>query len=395
MMNRRNFIRTAAGASLPLYTARSMAGPSPLAITMWEFSWLERRWPGAGYEDWDRALSELVERGYNAVRIDAFPHLVADHPTRRRKLIPHWDNQLWGSPFYTEIQVQPNLNEFIRKCRQYGVKVALSTWWREDEDELARKIRSPRELGEVWKKTLDSIKADGLMDNILYVDLSNEYSIEVWTPYLPKNTQRNSPLALRYMRESIALLKESYPAIPFCFSITSEFEKWESEDTSAQDLLELHIWIANSSEFNREVGYNFQRFGNDDYQKLQLNGQRVYREKEAYWLGKLKERIELAVKWSEKARLPLATTECWGPIDYKDMPLLDWQWVKEACDYGVREACRSGRWAAIATSNFCGPQFIGMWRDVEWHRRLTSMIRQAPIDSDLLSGKLVSRLNTK
>ena len=32
----------------------------PLALTMWDFSWLERRWPGAGYEDWDLALDELV-----------------------------------------------------------------------------------------------------------------------------------------------------------------------------------------------------------------------------------------------------------------------------------------------------------------------------------------------
>jgi hypothetical protein len=44
---------------------------------MWDFSWLERRWPGAGYEDWSQALDELVERGYEAVRIDAYPHLVA------------------------------------------------------------------------------------------------------------------------------------------------------------------------------------------------------------------------------------------------------------------------------------------------------------------------------
>ncbi len=43
----------------------------PRAITMWDFSWLERRWPGAGYEDWDQALDELAERGYDAVRIDA------------------------------------------------------------------------------------------------------------------------------------------------------------------------------------------------------------------------------------------------------------------------------------------------------------------------------------
>jgi len=47
---------------------------------MWDFSWLERRWPGAGYEDWDKVLDELAERGYNAVRIDAYPHLIAENP---------------------------------------------------------------------------------------------------------------------------------------------------------------------------------------------------------------------------------------------------------------------------------------------------------------------------
>jgi len=35
---------------------------APRAITMWDFSWLERRCPGAGYEDWDKALGELKER---------------------------------------------------------------------------------------------------------------------------------------------------------------------------------------------------------------------------------------------------------------------------------------------------------------------------------------------
>jgi sugar-binding cellulase-like protein len=52
------------------------------AIAMWDFSWAERRWPGAGYEDWDQALGELKERGYDAVRIDAYPHLVSAEPTR-------------------------------------------------------------------------------------------------------------------------------------------------------------------------------------------------------------------------------------------------------------------------------------------------------------------------
>jgi hypothetical protein len=70
----------------------------PLAIAMWDFSWLERRYPGGSYEDWDQALDELIERGYDAVRIDAFPHFVATDPRRIWTLPP---NQMahndWGA----------------------------------------------------------------------------------------------------------------------------------------------------------------------------------------------------------------------------------------------------------------------------------------------------------
>ena len=65
------------------------ASKHPRAITMWEFSWIERRWPGAGYEDWDQALDELYVRGYNAVRIDPFPHLLAADPQYWPAQNPH------------------------------------------------------------------------------------------------------------------------------------------------------------------------------------------------------------------------------------------------------------------------------------------------------------------
>jgi hypothetical protein len=68
-----------------------------LAIAMWDFSWLERRWSGAGYEDWDRALDELAERGYNAVRVDAYPHLLATGPEKTWRLKPQWTIHDWGA----------------------------------------------------------------------------------------------------------------------------------------------------------------------------------------------------------------------------------------------------------------------------------------------------------
>jgi hypothetical protein len=90
------------------------------AITMWDFSWLERRWPGAGYEDWDQALDGLVERGYEAVRIDAYPHLLAADPEKEWELIPCWNQQDWGSPAKCRVRVLPALIEFIGKCAERG-----------------------------------------------------------------------------------------------------------------------------------------------------------------------------------------------------------------------------------------------------------------------------------
>ena len=59
--------------------------------------------------------------------------------------------------------------------------------------------------------------------------------------------------------------------------------------------------------------------------------------------------------------------------------------MKELCELGTLKAAKPGRWVAIATSNFAGPQFRGMWRDVAWHQRLTDAIRRAPVPPDLLA----------
>ncbi|MCU1437277.1 MAG: cellulase, partial [Naasia sp.] len=80
---------------------------------------------------------------------------------------------------------------------------------------------------------------------------------------------------------------------------------------------------------------------------------------------------------------PLVTTECWSIVDYKDWPGLDWGWVKELNERAVTRAAATGRWIGLATSNFCSPQFRGVWRDIDYHRRLTDLITSAPVDDDL------------
>ncbi len=351
----------------------------PLAITMWDFSWLERRWPGAGYEDWDGILDELKTLGYDAVRIDAYPHLIHNGADKVWELLPVWSVQDWGAPARCRVQVQPNLNRFIKKCAERGMCVGLSTWFRQDLDDQRMKIKSPADLAEVWKSTLDSIAADGLIANLLYVDLCNEFPLDIWAPFAPKGLTRRSPEGVRWMADSIAPLRKSYPALDYTFSFTSEYETWRQQDVSMLDFLELHLWMTHYSDFYEQVGYHFERFDTKGYENLQLNAERVYRSKPDHWKSRLTYGIDQLASWSRFAQKPLLTTECWSLVDYKDYPMLSWDWLKELCEVGVKHASQQGRWAAMATSNFCGPQFVGMWRDVAWHRRLTDVIHQAAL----------------
>jgi hypothetical protein len=363
----------------------------PYAITMWDFSWLERRWPGAGYEDWDEALDGLVERGYDAVRIDAFPHLVSAGPTREWEILPTWNQTSWGAQSLTRVRVLPELTEFIARCNARGIGVGLSTWWRQDPADTRLNIRTPADLARVWVDTLAAIDRAGLIDAILYVDFCNEFPIPFWTPFLyggieGEEKSRRSAELVAWMRDSIAIARTSYPDLDYTFSFCTQYRDWAEQDVSMLDILEPHIWMSHpsTSDWNEVVGYHFEKFSPEGFDNVVKRGYEVYRDGKAKYDGALIGEIDNIAAWSRASGKALVTTECWSVVDYKDWPLLDWGWIKDLCELGVTRAAGTGRWVGIATSNFCGPQFVGMWRDIAWHRRLTDLIKSSSIDNDLM-----------
>jgi sugar phosphate isomerase/epimerase len=232
-MNRRTFLGTAARAGTVAVGATVAASAGivnpndgarhPRAITMWEFSWIERRWPGAGFEDWDRALDELVERGYDAVRMDPFPHLLATDPHRTWTLWPEWNTQDWGSPDVNRIVLLPALTDFVGRCRARGVKVAFSSWYRRDQDNTRMKIAGPEVMAAQWIRTLDIIRDAGLLETILYADLCNEWPGRDWAPFVkPAMTygEWDKPESLEWIHKAIAMVREKYPQVPLLFSLT-------------------------------------------------------------------------------------------------------------------------------------------------------------------------------
>lgn len=372
-------VPSATGQTAPKKSLERLISRHPLALTMWDFSWLERRWPGAGYENWDQALDQLKARGYDGVRIDAYPHLIAAGADRTWELLPEWSVQDWGAPARCRVQVQPALNQFIGKCAERGMVVGLSTWFRKDLDDTRMKITTPARLGGIWKTTLDSLNQARLLPHILYVDLCNEWPLDVWAPFYPKDTPRRSPLGVQWMKEAVSVPRAAYPDLTYTFSFTSEYDDWQQQDVSMLDLLELHMWMTHFSDFYKQVGYNYERFDSIGYDNLALKGEKLYRSDPAHWQAALTKGVEFCAEWSRTAHKPLITTECWSVVDYKDFPLLEWGWIKELCEHGVRTACGTHQWSAMGTSNFCGPQFNGMWRDVAWHRRMTDLIHSTPL----------------
>ncbi|MHA4845039.1 cellulase-like family protein [Flavitalea antarctica] len=370
----------------------------PRAITMWDFSWLERRWPGGSYEDWDKVLDELLVRGYNAIRIDAYPHLLAEDPAKEWTLLPVWDQQDWGSPGKINVSVYPSLKEFMQKCKNRDIKIGLSTWYREDVNNVRSKVNSPEKMAEIWIKTLDLLAKDSLLDTILYVDLCNEWT-SVWSVMFtePSHNWGTVP-SLNWMKKSIQLVKDKYPQLPLTFSFDYSGDdvgdKLRKNPLPHFDLIEQHIWMAslNKGEFNNTVGYNWHKFSSESYKNLIEKGEKLYRSKPDYWKKLLVDQINLFAAASKDIQMPLISTECWAIVDYKDFPGLNWNWVKDLCELGVSVAAGTGQWVSIASSNFCGPQFVGMWSDVEWHKRITKIIKSSSISPQLHMRKIINRL---
>lgn len=380
---------------------------SPRAITMWDFSWLERRWEGAGYEDWDKALRELKERGYNAVRIDAYPHLTAESPHKIWTLHEVWSIQNWGSPDINKVQVQPNLNIFIAKCKDYGIKVGLSSWYRRDADDTRMKIITAEKHAEIWIKTIESIEKDSLLDSILFVDLCNEWPGVLWAPFFKNNPpeltwgQWQTDVSMQWMKTAIEIVRNRFPQLLLNFSFdNTDIDKYSKYDLSHFDFLEHHIWMVkeNDGEFYKNVKDRSKAagrptdfdglFSNQVYKNLVAEYEGIYKEKPEYWKKLLTDKIQVIARQSREINLPLITTECWAIVDYKDWPLLSWDWVKELCALGALTAASTNQWIAIATSNFCGPQFAGMWNDVEWHQKITNKIKSGIIHETLLNEKI-------
>lgn len=398
---------------------------TPLSITMWDSSWIRRRYRGGGFEDWDRALAELRERGYDAVRIDVFPHLVAADPegriVERFKDVPNQFPQfygfgMWGNPWTMYIEPRKALVEFLTKCREHGVKVALSTWFKPTDDRRNEQIEGLDGFVRVWQETLEFIDGQGLMDTVVYLDVLNEYPLghvfswlhrTVGTMAYPPGpgggyNDRQRDFLWDFMTQAIERLKASWPELTISTSFTFDgFERyWEHKDLGILDFLDVHIWLnylpgfAEVSDYASTIErhgqpnelFRVERGGNAYAENARLIPQdyhydRTYeavlgawRSRRDEWVGAFESAIDRVVAAARPHGLHVGQTEAWGMVNWLDHPLLGWEIHRETAEVGVAIAARRG-YTFDCSANFCHPHFLGFWDDADWHRSLTDVIR--------------------
>ena len=379
----------------------------PVAIAMWDYSWILRHHRYGEFENWDNVLEELAERGYNAIRIDVMPQFVAADTngkiqTEFRAVKEGWRPSLWGNDYTMSFNPREALLKFLPKCEKYGIKVGLATWFMRHGTGRQGVFTEEGGLERAWDETLAFLQSHDLLANVMYVDLLNEYPN--WHGYdwfknemnersdiekfkldnpeanVPENNskKKGNPLQQSFYNDFINTiinsLKRKYPDMDFFASLDSGMDL-DRIDFSNFNALDYHIWFAHTGKIPGlgKIGSRNQTL---DYRK-------IYAGLNDYW----KENMDSLVNWIDgritdisntaaKNNIVCGNTEGWGPIFWYDHPELDWKWVKESADICVDLALKHNNYKFICTSNFIHPQFKGIWEDVKWHQQITSRIKK-------------------
>lgn len=340
------------------------------AIAMWDFTWILRHHPKGAFGNWDQVLEGLAERGYDSIRMDCMPQYVAADTDGRLQDEFSADGNprvLWGADAPMTFRPRDALLEFLPKCRKYGIKVGLATWFMSHDGKRTAIFSEEGGLLRAWKETLAFLDKHCLLDdNIMYVDVLNEYPD--WHGYdwlkNENNKQRDAkPFYNEFINHLLLDIRTAYPQFDYFASISSSYGQ---VDMGRMDAIDRHVWFA---DHGTGLALNDCSAGvKADYERL-LAWWDANKAKEAHWMD---ERITEVSNQARKFGVVCGNTEGWGSVGWSYD--VDWRFIRESAELCVDLAVKHENYRFICTSNFTHPHF-GFWDDIPWHRRMTDKIK--------------------
>lgn len=170
--------------------------PRKLTISLWDFSWYTMTMPGEPYHNLEARFDELVERGYNTIRICAMPYFLFDANGKRKGPLrfgnmgevgkrTRWYNCAGGA----ELDGHAHIIELFRQAKAHDCYVILSSWEYQQSpsflasSDLANQLEEipPQDRFMSIARSMDQLiaflKEEGYGNRIAFVELHNELEI--------------------------------------------------------------------------------------------------------------------------------------------------------------------------------------------------------------------------
>ncbi len=365
-------------ASSHYFDMRNWLTPKRLTMVMWDYAFLTRHMPGDAFEDYDKVLDELVERGYNTIRIDpcpqaidlAHPEKIITRPARGGKFTP------WDRTKEVNGPMGQWLIDFMDKVNKRGLYYCLSAWDCGFDGTLY--AGDLNFIMEQWKVMLREWRKLFGFENCIYVDLANEFPYFLGGHLGQTSDQfggRWSPQWNEYIRNEVngclASMREEFPEVRFTVSLHGD-KKWIDLDLEL-DVMDIHFYAEPDNRFDARTQFTKHcgEFFNDDagYKEFSDRCMKGHKIMAPMYRASQRNKLQAFAEWSQAAGIPLMTTESWASWFYLDHKDLDWSWLLEWAEWSVDDALEFGMWG-WTPHNYCQPQFEN-WKDARWHRRLT------------------------
>lgn len=389
------------------YDMRTELSPSRLTIAMWDYSWLYKHYKGGAFEDFNKVTDELLERSFNTVRIDAFPLVIGKMASQNQEVtIPGDPLRNWGSTDKDRKHaIIPELLEFMKITKEKGISVILSSWGlgANEFPDIRNDYTNIKEFWKAWEKVLGILKANDLLDHVVYVDFDQEFPyFSQVAPELNRLGQMNKNGALsatdameaagsvrsdfkklkwnaaqmkfvrNYMNSTLTHFQQEYPELRFTFSLTSYWEEVRAMNMKTFDVLELHFWLSQSERFQSRSGFGRlkKNRGEHDYKEYMERIEKTMQSVRPMLMKDMHNRLKWAKDWSEEIAAPLVTTEAWGPWWHMDHKDLTWEWLYDWCEEGMQLSSAYELWGTTPW-NFSHPYWKN-WENVEWYQKVNN-----------------------
>lgn len=375
-----------------------------IKLTMWDWSWISHRVPGGAFEDWPAVLRATRERGFNTVRFDPLPDLVA-RPGQPRQVtfVPNEAAVPWVRvPAEQTIDPVEESVALARAAVDEGLRIILSSWglgrsrepdgasiqfgrypdfrrFEDDDAEIEAYLRG-------WGEVLEAFRDADLLEHVEYVDLNNELDMVLplvssrfpdldldtvfdWTPEIGEAFRSVAERLVRWCHER-------FPEVPATISCCGPHDVVAPWFPRNVDLAEWHVWYMGGPAWADRAHALLGETALDADGLADPEARR--RASEAYGtihaaagphLRRKQDRYLTRVwSWAQERAVPIVLGEGYAVPWYSDLSGMSWSWIREVNEGAVATVRRLG-YDGYTTSNFSEPTFP-LWQDVAWHRDL-------------------------